>query len=428
MTERTKQERQVGIGEKNPAENATIFRHTGGMANRFKSHMDFNYTRAIGYAETGGASIGESFAAAMKMVDGDFTTYTQAWHDTAKRVEAKGWECLKRGHKVSAREAFLRASTYWRAAQFYTAPTDPFNRTAYERERGCFREAAKLSDPVIEVVNVPYENGRTLPAYFVRGSASGEERPTLINIGGGDTTTEEMYLMSGVAAVKRGYNSLSFEVPGQKASMYENPDLFFRPDSEVPIGYAVDYLLTRAEVDPERIALVGHSVGGYLAPRAAAFEKRIKACIASPVIWELQGGFMGVLGLDPLKPYPRDIESQLDPANTNAKFIAESDIRWRFGHGNTSIAEWLDYLAQFTLAGLEDKLTCPVLNMVGEGEYSAAKLEELRLRFARLKNPKNRFNVTTAEEGGEQHCTANNLLLKGQLEMDWLDEIFEFGL
>lgn len=409
-------------------ESTTIFRHTDGMANKFKSHMDFNYTRTIGCAEYGGASIGESFAAAAKMVDGDFNSYTQAWHDMAKRVEAKGWDCLARGHKVSAREAFMRASTYWRASQFYTSPKDPFNRTAYEHERSCFREAAKLSYPVIEVVNIPYENGQTLPGYFIRGGAPGEKRPTLMSIGGGDTTTEEMYYISGIGAVRRGYNSLCFEVPGQKATMYENPNLHYRPDVEVPIRYAVDYLLTRPEVDADRIALIGHSVGGYLAPRAAAFEKRLAACIASPIIPTLKDGFLSVMGFEPSKPYPRDMESQIDPENTTAKFITESDIRWRFGHGDTTIAEWVDYLGEFTILGLEDKITCPLLQMVGEGEFSAEKLEEAKLYFTKFKNPKNKFNITTAEEGGEQHCTANNLSLKHQLEMDWLDELFGFNL
>ena len=66
--------------------------------------------------------------------------------------------------------------------------------------------------------------------------------------------------------------------------------------------------------------------------------------------------------------------------------------------------------------------------MIGEGEFGPQQLEEERRHFALLKNPKNRFNLTTATEGGEAHCTANNLILKNQLEMDWLDEVFGFGL
>jgi pimeloyl-ACP methyl ester carboxylesterase len=281
---------------------------------------------------------------------------------------------------------------------------------------------------VIEVVNIPYENGKTLPGYFIRGGAPGEKWPTLLNIGGGDTTTEEMYWLSGVGAVRRGYNALCFEVPGQKATMFESPDLHFRPDVEAPIRYAVDYVLTRPEVDPERIALIGHSVGGYLAPRAAAFEKRLAACIASPIITSLQAGFLSTMGFDPSKPYPRDMESYIDPKNTTARFITEGDLRWRFGHGNTTLAEWVDYLGEFTILGLEEKITCPLLQMVGEGEYSPEKLEEVKRYFTKFKNPKNRLNITRAEEGGEMHCTQNNLRLKHQMEMDWLDEVFGFGL
>ncbi|HEY3423153.1 MAG TPA: hypothetical protein VGL27_00040 [Negativicutes bacterium] len=89
-------------------ENTTIFRHTAGMANRFTSHMDFNFTRTISCAEYGGAAVGECFAASFKMVDGDFSSYTRAWHDMAQRVETKAWDCLSKRHNVSAREAFMR--------------------------------------------------------------------------------------------------------------------------------------------------------------------------------------------------------------------------------------------------------------------------------------------------------------------------------
>jgi pimeloyl-ACP methyl ester carboxylesterase len=286
----------------------------------------------------------------------------------------------------------------------YTKDTDPVTKESCIRTRTLFKEFGRLSDPIVEPVDIPYENGRVLKGYFTRGGAPGEKRPTLLAMGGGENYLEEIYLHSGVGAIRRGYNSLIFEVPGQKAAIWENPDLFLRLDAEVPVGHVVDYALTRPEVDPERVALIGHSVGGYYSTRAACFEKRIAALIPSPVIWAMQPQMLRCLGFDSNEPYPRDMESQIDPANTTAKFLLEGDFRARCGHKTTTIAEWMDYL--------------------GEGEFGSQQLVEERRHFELLKNPRNKFNLTTAAEGGEEHCTENNLILKNQLEMDWLDEIF----
>ena len=206
---------------KNTKEEKTelIFRHTAGHANRFGTHFDSYFTRVMGWGNYSASAVGECYETASRIVDGDFQSFSDAWEVTAKRVEAIGWDCLNKGHKVSAREAFLRASTYWGATTMYIAPTDPRNRSSYEKERTCFREAAKLFDPQIEIVNIPYENDRTLPGYFIPGGPKGEKRPTLLVLGGGDTSVEELYCMAAVGAQRRGYNALMFEIPGTKSNV-----------------------------------------------------------------------------------------------------------------------------------------------------------------------------------------------------------------
>ncbi|MDQ1294761.1 MAG: hypothetical protein QG608_2646 [Actinomycetota bacterium] len=406
------------------AENTQIFRHTAGMANKFTSHMDFHFTRIVSTEAYGGASAGECFETASRIVDADVKSYTRAWLTTAERIEARAWDCLEKGHEVSAREAFMRAVVYWGCVGMYTGDKDPLTKESCARSRLLFKEAGKLFDPVIEPVNIPYEDGRTMKGYFLRGGAPGERRPTLMAMGGGENYLEEIYFHSGAGAVRRGYNSLIFEVPGQKAAIWENPDLRWRLDAEVPVRYVVDYALSRSEVDPERLALIGHSMGGYYVTRAACFEKRLAAIIPSPIIWDMQSDMLAVLGFDPTIPYPRDMESQIDPGNTTAKFLLEGDFRARCGYTDSTIAEWMDFFGEYSVLGLEDQITCPVLNMVGEGEFGPGRLEEERRHFAMLKNPRNRFNLTTTSEGGEAHCTGNNLFLKNQLEFDWLDDIF----
>ena len=76
-------------------------------------------------------------------------------------------------------------------------------------------------DLPLEVVNIPYENGKSLPGYFLKADASDEPRPTLMSVGGGDSLAEELYFWGGgAAALQRGYNALLFEIPGQRGAMY----------------------------------------------------------------------------------------------------------------------------------------------------------------------------------------------------------------
>jgi len=400
-----------------------LFRHTSGQANRFATHFDSYFTRVMGRGNYGGSAVGECYETASRIVDGDFQSFTNAWEVTAKRVEAIGRDCLEKGHVVSARDAFLRATTYWGATTMYASPADPRQRTSYENERACFREAAKLFDPPIEVVNIPYEDGRTLPGYFMLGGKAGEKRPTVLVLGGGDSALEELYGVSPAGAQKRGYNVLMFEVPGQKAMFFDYPNLYFRPDSEVPIGRVVDYALSRPEVDPKKIALIGASFGGYFAPRAAAFEKRLAAVIALPIIWDVQAMVIEMLGLDPAKPYPRDLESRIDMSQSMVRTIVKSDIRLRSGCANTTIAEWLDGMREFTLEGHEKDITCPLLVIAGESEFNPSRMEKEKLQWKQVMNhPKSQIRIGTVAEGGEGHSLVNDLLLKNQIEMDLLDE------
>ena len=96
-----------------------------------------------------------------------------------------------------------------------------------------------------------------------------------------------MWVEGGAAAlVARGYNALAFDGPGQGASLFLQ-HLYFRPDWEHVITPVVDYLLTRADVDADRIAITGVSQGGYWVPRAVAFEHRIAAAVADPGVFDV---------------------------------------------------------------------------------------------------------------------------------------------
>jgi pimeloyl-ACP methyl ester carboxylesterase len=401
------------------------FGATAGMPGRFKGNFDYQFVRTMGCVTYEGAALGECYETASRIEDEKEASYTEAWRVTAERVEEIARKSLAGGHLVSAREAFLRASSYWREVGFYQRTTDPKCRSSWERQRECFTQAGKLMDVPFDVVSIPYENGKSLPGYFLKADETEKPRPTLLSLGGGDSLAEELYFWGGgAAALRRGYNALLFEIPGQRGAMYSNPDaeLFYRLDTEVPLKFVCDWALGRADVDPKRLALVGWSMGGNFAPRAAAFEKRIKACIASTTTPNMQTSILEMLGLPGDQPYPRNLESKLDLSTVGNRFVAEGDMRYRLGASAGTIAEFIDKLSKYSLWGLEDKITCPYFNIGGQGEGQLAV--DGQKFYDKLTCPKAQHIITT-KEGGDAHCGVNSASLEHQIIFDWLDDVFK---
>jgi dienelactone hydrolase len=113
----------------------------------------------------------------------------------------------------------------------------------------------------------------TLPGYFHRVDHSDRKRPLLIIHSGFDGSAQEVHVDGARAAVERGYNVLAFDGPGQFGPLHRE-GLTFRPDWERVVTPVVDFASKLPGVNPKRIALMGISLGGELAPRAAAFDNR----------------------------------------------------------------------------------------------------------------------------------------------------------
>ena len=287
--------------------------------------FSFELLRTASYSLYGGSEIGEVLATAKQIREGDFESWHVAWQRTAARVEALGVQALEKGHRLDAGQAFLRASNYYRTAEFFLAPDDPRHMETFEKSRKTFWQFLALSGLCVEKIRIPYE-GTTLPGYFYRVDESGMPRPTLLSLGGFDSAGEELYFFAAAAALQRGYNVLTFEGPGQGEPLRVG-HLPARPDYEVPIRAAMDYLWTHPEVDRERIALMGTSLGGYYAPRAVAFEPRVKALISHGVFFDWWGTQTGT------KPALAFIVSKLKspPAVQillNVAMRFNSELRW----------------------------------------------------------------------------------------------------
>jgi len=393
----------------------------------------FELFRVMSKATEHGSDIGESLAAAclIKQREGDRQALLNAWYEEwrklGERIEKKADDCLANGHKVSARDAYLRASEYYRSADFYLHdnPSNPVILELWDRMFTCFENARKLSIPSFELVQIPYER-TTVPAYFCPAVNSSKRAPTLIIHQGFDGTIQELYLGYGKDAVRRGYNCLMFEGPGQ-GSVIRKQGLPFRHDWEKVVTPVVDYALQRGDVDPKRIVLLGLSMGGYLAPRAAAYEHRLAALIANEGILDNFATTYQRLGMkrEELIKLIQEKSEEINAASFKAaketitSFWGLSNGMWTFGA--KSPAEFAMKQSRMTLVDCAHLISCPTLVIDSDAEqFFGGQPKQL---YDALSCPKT-YLVFKTGEGSELHCQAGGQLLANQVIFDWIDKTF----
>ncbi len=247
--------------------------------------MEFMTRSMLGRINSGAADAGEVITTIDRIPDGDNAAWVREWEATGDRVAAIGDNCLARGHRVSARNALLRAASYYAACvQAVDGCDDPeaaLSRT-FAKHRSRFEQYLDLLDRPVERLAIPYE-GTTMPGWFFRAggpdATSAGPKPTLVINNGADGSLNTLWPGHAFQGVERGYNVLIFDGPGQQSMLFER-DIPFRPDWEHVLTPVVDLLLERSDVDADRLVLYGVSQGGYWVPRALAFEHRFAAAVA----------------------------------------------------------------------------------------------------------------------------------------------------
>ena len=380
--------------------------------------FNFEGLRAMSYASTQGSEVGECLQTMGRIRDGDFESWIAEWSKAADHNARDAASYLARGLESSACAAFHRASNYYRAAEFYAKHTDPRQRALWLRSRECFMEAAKLNDPAIEPLTIPYL-GTRLPGYLVK-VRSGKKAPTLIAHSGFDGSAEELYHMIGAVAPANGWNCLIFEGPGQRGAIHLDPALTLRHDWEVPVKAVVDYALTIPEVDADKLALIGYSLGGYLAPRAVGFEHRIKACVASSLLTDIGQAFRSV--------YPKIIRNSERSFNFLFKILMrfQKDMKWGYEMGEWVIGcktplEFIKFWDAFTLDGLQDKIECPIVSVLGVDEIEQTSEKVIDLIRGWLGDMNVQYHIFDKESGGAAHCQIGNMSLSHAVIFDWLN-------
>jgi len=248
-------------------------------------------------------------------------------------------------------------------------------------------KAGELMDGPFEEVSIPYGD-HELPGYLFLVDNRGEPRPTVIYTNRFDSTREEGYFVIGAAALRRGYNVLAYDGPGQ-GSVIREEKLPFRPDWEAVLGSVIDFALTRPEVDKNKIVQFGYSLGGYLVARTGAFDHRSAALVLDDGVTSFFATY------PPLPDYVvewvksgRDEEAipvleMLKKSDTNIRWGLQNGV-WTFGV--SSFPEYIRKTAEYTLSeGDMHKIATPTLILEGENDKvfrgQAGKLaSELRCR------------------------------------------------
>ena len=382
--------------------------------------LDFQMQRTAAKASYGCADLGEVFAIAARITVGDYDSWYREWFVAGESNQKLAEKEIASGHKESARQAYLRASEYYRSAYFFCrrdidgAPL----QTAWGRSRDMFRAAAPLLPYPTQQVQIPFE-GIHLEGYIVQPRTGGPG-PTVLLPSGYDSPVEEFYSLGGSEAAARGFTVVTFSGPGQAEMLYERK-IPFRPEFETVIGPVIDFVESRDDLDAERLAIMGRSFGGYLAPRAASKDERIRALTADPAQFD-----MGSVFRASMPAQLQSLREKGDPAFNDAIWKAFPGVAGQeywlsraHAHGLSTPLEYAQEMQKYVVD--VDAINCPTFVSYGEGDFAQATTKEF---YDKLAVDNKQFVTYRDADGGGGHCEGMGPSRYYTDVFGWLEELW----
>ena len=360
----------------------------------------------MGLCYLGMADAGEALEALSRLNDKEPDSWGKTWAGIAGNLEKRAKKSEEGGKQVSASTAYLRASTYYRVATMYLDDVYEPEMTEYTKESfACYEKYLALSGYPGEYIKIPYENSY-LPGHFYRSPIASEKAPLLILTPGRDTWAEDTRWMFD-AALKRGIHCLTYDGPGQGYAL-RLQDMKFRPDWENVMGPVIDYAEKMDGVDTDRIACMGFSFGGFLMPRVAAYDKRIKLIITDPgnISWGKGiGERLSMILKMPKAMRPKVMATMLE------------DYAWKHGVPEEQIVE---ELKKYDNTPILDKVECEVLVLDGTAEMTYGAAKEL---YDALPNVKAKDYILFDDDSTAQcHTQMGGYATGAEILMDWIED------
>jgi pimeloyl-ACP methyl ester carboxylesterase len=303
------------------------------------------------------------------------------------------------------------ATSYLRLAEFFTPPRSAEKVPRYRRYRQLFDVA--FANSGVARHDVPYA-GASLPAY-VYPAMGGPSRGTVLLHGGFDSLIEEFFaIWQRIAAA--GFDVLAFEGPGQGGARALSR-LTFDHDWEKPVGAILDHFKIDAA------GLVGISMGGYWALRAAGHEPRIDRVVSWPPVYDwlyrvpaaVRGLARAMLRRRRFMRWNVRVRTRLIPmlrqVVDQALYLVDGDdpldaVDWFLGMNATHLASHRVEQDVLLLCGEHDAFQPPVLTRAQAAALTGARSLTIR--------------TFTKADHADQHCQMGNLDLACSVVTAWL--------
>jgi 2,6-dihydroxypseudooxynicotine hydrolase len=313
-----------------------------------------------------------------------YDEWCAAWSRKAAVHEQLGRDALTKSKHLTAGEMFQRAGVYYHFAAFLFVHDQSQMRAAHAKAVECRQAALPYLRPPGERIAIPYQGKKLFG--ILRKPAGIKNPPVVVMAVGLDSTKEETDAYE-QPFHPRGMATLAFDGPGQGEGQY---DFAIRGDYETPAKAVIDYIETRGDLDKSRIGMWGVSLGGYYAPRAAAFDTRIKACIALGGPFDWGAAWDGLPELTRLAFQVRSHAKDAAEAKRNAQTLS--------------------------LVGVAGRITCPIFIVNGRNDRIVPASDAERLA-REVKGP---AELLMVEDGN--HIANNRAYRWRSQSADWMAE------
>jgi alpha-beta hydrolase superfamily lysophospholipase len=340
----------------------------------------------------------------------------------SKIVSSKSWkeELIKLAYEAETEGRIENSIAYYRMSEFFMYDGDPDKAAAYSKAANMFYKfySDYFSDGEVKVFQVPYEDVY-LPVMYAK--AQGVKKDTILLHGGNDSYFEEFFFPM-LYLSQRGFDVYLFEGPGQ-GGVLRLQGKHFTYKWELPVKAVLDYL------NIDEVTIIGASLGGYLAPRSAAFEKRIKRVVAWSVFPDFSDVVMGAI-----PPRAQKLIRFLFKlrAGKIINFIIDKKLKhgneminWGLKHGmyayeaNTPY-EYLQKISKYKMAPVADKINQDVL-IIGASRDHFVDYRKVGQEINILINVHSlTFRLMTEAEQASNHCNCGNCKLVMDTIVDWI--------